>query len=111
MLDPVCTSSQDYKCGNFGVSLSAPHIIGDGQGYSCIGTDGLEPCHRAHKSAYAADVSGGMHEQLTTTKSKHRTVDQKVERVVVQHTCSPSSGREGDRRQENKMISVCVYPT
>jgi hypothetical protein len=31
--------------------------------------------------------------------------------VVVQHTCSPSSGREGDRRQENKMISVCVYPT
>jgi hypothetical protein len=30
--------------------------------------------------------------------------------VVVQHTCSSSGGGEGERRQEDKMRSVYIYP-
>ncbi|KAJ1293052.1 hypothetical protein BS78_01G038600 [Paspalum vaginatum] len=41
-------------------------------------------------------------------RRKHRKVDQKDEGVVVQHTCSPGSGGEGERRQENKMITVYI---
>ena len=93
---------------SFEISFCVSHIIGDGQSYSGIGTDGPEPCHRAHKSVAAAGVSGGIHSPLSTTKSKHRKVYQKVERVVVQHTCSSSGGGEGERRQENKMISVYI---
>lgn len=108
---PVCISSDKFiNRISFDISLCASHIIGDGQSYSGTGTDGSVPCHRSHKSASAAGVCGGIHEPLTTTKSNHRKVYQKVERVVVQHTCSSSGGGEGERRQEDKMRSVYIYP-